>query len=175
MQRSGAPAEATSQYFVAHLGEPTPEVEARLVQWGACCVEHRLVRDGKKCLLYFARAESRSVRQMQSLLRTLSARWKLPLGKLESGWCQLLTEAEFRDCVPATPTRMTPCHAVWRRRAAATSRCHAWILAAGCCCVFLRDSTSAVTSFWEPCARSVRADVPQQCLKAYEKSLFTIL
>ena len=39
---------------------------------------------------------------MQSLLRTLSARWKLPLGKLESGWCQLLTEAEFRDCVPAT-------------------------------------------------------------------------
>ena len=102
MQRSGAPTEATSQYFVAHLGVATPEVEARLVQWGACCVEHRLVRDGKKCLLYFARAESRSVRQMQSLLRTLSARWKLPLGKLESGWCQLLTETEFRDCVPAT-------------------------------------------------------------------------
>ena len=102
MLRSGAPTEATSQYFVAHLGEATPEVEARLVQWGACCVEHRLVRDGKKCLLYFARAESRSVRQMQSLLRTLSARWKLPLGKLESGWCQLLTETEFRDCVPAT-------------------------------------------------------------------------
>ena len=102
MQRSGAPTEATSQYFVAHLGVATPEVEARLVQWGACCVEHRLVRDGKKCLLYFSRAESRSVRQMQSLLRTLSARWKLPLGKLESGWCQLLTETEFRDCVPAT-------------------------------------------------------------------------
>ena len=102
MQRSGAPTEATSQYFVAHLGEATPEVEARLVQWGACCMEHRLVRDGKKCLLYFARAESRRVRQMQSLLRTLSARWKLPLGKLESGWCQLLTETEFRDCVPAT-------------------------------------------------------------------------
>ena len=102
MLRSGAPTAATSQYFVAHLGEATPEVEARLVQWGACCVEHRLVRDGKKCLLYFARAESRSVRQMQSLLRTLSARWKLPLGKLESGWCQLLTETEFRDCVPAT-------------------------------------------------------------------------
>ena len=39
---------------------------------------------------------------MQSLLRTLSARWKLPLGKLESGWCQLLTETEFRVCVPAT-------------------------------------------------------------------------
>ena len=103
MQRSGAPSAATSQCFVAHLGEATPEVEARLVQWGACCVERRLVRDGKKkCLLYFARAESRSVRQMQSLLRTLSARWKLPLGKLESGWCQLLTETEFRDCVPAT-------------------------------------------------------------------------
>ena len=102
MQRSGAPTEAMSQYFVAHLGEATPEVEARLVQWGARCVEHRLVRDGKKCLLYFARAESRSVRQMQSLLRTLSARWKLPLGKLESGWCQLLTVEEFRACVPAS-------------------------------------------------------------------------
>lgn len=95
-------AEATSQYFVAHLGEATPEVEARLLQWTACCVEHRFVRDDRNCAaLYFARPDSRTVRQMQSLLRTLSARWKLPLGKLESGWCQLLTVDAFRACVPA--------------------------------------------------------------------------
>ena len=87
MQRDSDPTtEATSQYFVAHLGEATPEVEARLLQWAACCVEHRFVRDGRNCAsLYFARPDSWTVRQMQSLLRTLSARWKLPLGKLESG------------------------------------------------------------------------------------------
>jgi hypothetical protein len=66
-------------------------------------MEHRFVRGDHNCAaLYFARAEGRTVRQMQSLLRTLSARWKLPLGKLESGWCQLLTVDEFRACVPAT-------------------------------------------------------------------------
>ena len=104
MQRDSAPTtEATSQYFVAHIGDATPEVEARLLQWGAGCVEHRFMRDDRNCAaLYFARAESRTVRQMQSLLRTLSSRWKLPLGKLESGWCQLLTVDEFRACVPAT-------------------------------------------------------------------------
>ena len=89
MQRKSTPAapvEATSHHFVAHLGEATPEVEARLLQWGAGCVEHCFVRDDHNCAaLYFARSESRTVRQMQSLLRTLSARWKLPLGKLESG------------------------------------------------------------------------------------------
>ena len=86
MQRNSAPTamvEATSQFFVAHLGEATPEAEARLLQWAACCVEHRFVRDDHNCaVLYFARAESRTVRQMQSLLRTLSPRWNLPLGKL---------------------------------------------------------------------------------------------
>ena len=97
-----APAEATSLYFVAHLGETTPEVEARFLQWAACCVEHRFVRDDRNCVaLYFARPESRTVRQMQSLLRTLSARWKVPLGKLGPGWCQLLTAEEFRARVPA--------------------------------------------------------------------------
>ena len=106
MQRNSAPTamvEATSQHFVAHLGEATPEVEARLLQWAAGCVEDRFVRDDRNCAaLYFARPESRTVRQMQSLLRTLSSRWKLPLGKLESGWCQLLTVGEFRASVPAT-------------------------------------------------------------------------
>ncbi len=105
MLRSSAPTalqEVSSNHFVAHLGEATVEVEARLRQWGAGCVEHSLVRNGSNhASLYFARAESRTVRQMQSLLRTLSSRWKLPLGKLEAGWLQALTDDEFRAAVPA--------------------------------------------------------------------------
>ena len=82
-------AEATSNHFVAHLGEAIPEVEARLRQWAAGCVEHSLVRDERNhASLYFARAESRTVRQMQSLLRTLSSRWQLPFGKLEKIGCR---------------------------------------------------------------------------------------
>ena len=132
MQRNSDPTtEATSQYFVAHLGEATPEVEARLLQWAAGCVEHRFVRDDHNCAaLYFARAEGRTVRQMQSLLRTLSARWKLPLGKLDSGWCQLLTADEFRASAPAPQpvshaAGAMPCGF---EEGAAASRCHAWLL-----------------------------------------------
>ena len=92
----------TSQYFVAQLGDATPEVEARLIQWGEGCVEHQFVRDDRKCAaLYFARGDGRTVRQMQSLLRTLTARWKMPLGQLEPGWLRALTLDEFRACVPA--------------------------------------------------------------------------
>ena len=77
----------TSQYFVAQLGDATPEVEARLIQWGKSCVEHQFVRDDRNCAaLYFARGEGRTVRQMQSLLRTLTARWGTPLGQLDAGW-----------------------------------------------------------------------------------------
>ena len=71
----------TSQHFVAQRGDATPEVEARLIQWGKSCVEHHFVRDDRSCAaLYFTRGEGRSVRQMQSLLRTLMARWKMPHG-----------------------------------------------------------------------------------------------
>ena len=92
----------TSQYFVAQLGDATPEVEARLIQWGKSCVEHQFVRDDRNCAaLYFARGEGRTVRQMQSLLRTLTARWKMPMGQLEPGWLRALTLDEFRACVPA--------------------------------------------------------------------------
>ena len=82
--QSGEPA---SKYFVAHLGEATAEVEARLLQWAAGCVAHSLARDERNQVsLYFERAEARTVRQMQSLLRTLSSKWKLPLGPLEKRW-----------------------------------------------------------------------------------------
>ena len=99
--------EATSAYFVAHVGNATPEVEARLLQWAAGCVEHHFERDvgTSRASLYFARAESRTVRQMQSLLRTLTARWKLPLGQLDPGWLRALTAEEFRRaCGPQEPT-----------------------------------------------------------------------
>ena len=36
---------------------------------------------------------------MQSLLRTLTARWRLPLGKLEAGWLQPFSVDEYRAAV----------------------------------------------------------------------------
>ena len=102
-------AEATSNHFVAQLGEATSEVEARLRQWAASCVEHCFVRDEiSRASIYFARAESRTVRQMQSLLRTLTSRWGLPMGKPEAGWLQPLTAEEFRAAVADAALCDTP-------------------------------------------------------------------
>ena len=113
----------TSQYFLAQLGDATPEVEARLIQWGDSCVEHQFVRDDRNCAaLYFARGDGRTVRQMQSLLRTLTARWKMPLGQLEPGWLRVLTLDEFRACVPAAEP-VSP--AVAAAEGAGRSKCEA--------------------------------------------------
>ena len=104
--QSGEPA---SKYFVAHLGEATAEVEARLLQWAAGCVAHSLARDERNQVsLYFERAEARTVRQMQSLLRTLSSKWKLPLGQLEKRWLRALTPDEFRGAAPADKAGARP-------------------------------------------------------------------
>ncbi len=84
--------EATSHYFVAHVGPVSPEVEARLLQWASGCAEHALARDESgRASLYFARQESKTPRSMQSLLRTLTSRWNMPLGKLNASWLQPLT------------------------------------------------------------------------------------
>ena len=92
--------EATYNHFAAHLGDTTAEVEARLRLWGSGCEEYSWVRDASnRATLYFARAERRTTRQMQSLLRTLTARWRLPLGKLEAGWLQPLSVDEYRAAV----------------------------------------------------------------------------
>ena len=65
-------------------------------------MEHRFVRDERnRAAVYFARGEGRTVRQMQSLLRTLTARWGVPLGQLDAGWLRALTLDEFRARVPA--------------------------------------------------------------------------
>ena len=92
--------EATYNHFAAHLGEATGEVEARLRRWASDCEEYGWVRgESNRATLFFARAESRTMRQMQSLLRTLTARWRLPLGKLEAGWLQPLSADEYRAAV----------------------------------------------------------------------------
>ena len=115
--------EVFSNYFVAHLGEASTEVENRLRQWAAGCVEHSLVRDERShASLYFARAESRTARQMQSLLRTLSSRWKLPMGKLEAGWLQPLTVDDFRAIVPEAAPTAEAVDAYEERRSAGTVR-----------------------------------------------------
>ena len=92
--------EAIYNHFAAHLGDTTAEVEARLRLWASGCEEYSWVRDASnRATLYFARAERRTTRQMQSLLRTLTARWRLPLGKLEAGWLQPLSADEYRAAV----------------------------------------------------------------------------
>ena len=92
--------EATYNHFAANLGEATAEAEARLRRWASGCEEYSWERDdSNRATLYFARAESRTTRQMQSLLRTLTSRWRLPLGKLEAGWLQPLSVDEFRAAV----------------------------------------------------------------------------
>ena len=92
--------EATYNHFAAHLAEATGDVEARLRNWASGCEEYSWVRDdSNRATLFFARAESRTTRQMQSLLRTLTARWRLPLGKLEAGWLQPLSVEDYRAVV----------------------------------------------------------------------------
>ena len=104
--------EATSHCFVARLGAAAPDVEARLVQWAsASCLAHCVARDSDgRVSLYLRRKEAKTARAMQSLIRTLTARWGLPLGDLGKGWLELCSEEEFQvaaaggpPCVHADP------------------------------------------------------------------------
>ena len=102
--------EATYNHFAAHLGDTTAEVEARLRLWASGCEEYCWVRDASNlATLYFARAEKRTTRQTQSLLRTLTARWRLPLGKLEAGWLQPLSVDEYRAAVSTATAAESAC------------------------------------------------------------------
>ena len=102
--------EATYNHFAAHLWDTTAEVEARLRLWASGCEEYSWVRDASnRATLYFARAERRTTRQMQSLLRTLTARWRLPLGKLEAGWLQPLSVDEYRAAVSTATAAESAC------------------------------------------------------------------
>ena len=118
MQRSSSPSnEPTSKYFVAKLGALDPAVEQRFQRWAATsCDEHamRQHKDGS-VHLYAVKSSAKTARQYQSLLRTLSSHWKLPLGKLDRGWLSLLNEGEYRTAVgsqspdrPASPGAALP-------------------------------------------------------------------
>ena len=102
-----SPSEPTSCYFVANLGNLDAAVVERLRRWAeASSAEHAIRRhaDGS-VTLYASRAAAKTSRQYQSLLRTLSSHWKMPFGKLDSGWLSLLTEHEYRAVVGATNER----------------------------------------------------------------------
>ena len=102
-----SPSEPTSCYFVANLGNLDSAVVERLRRWAeASSAEHAIRRhaDGS-VTLYTSRAAAKTARQYQSLLRILSSHWKMPFGKLESGWLSLLTEHEYRSAVGATNER----------------------------------------------------------------------
>ncbi len=72
-------------------------------------MEHRFIRDERNCAaLYFARGEARTVRQMQSLIRTLTTRWGLPLGQLGARWLRAVTLDEFRAAVGADERAAEP-------------------------------------------------------------------
>ena len=105
------PEEATSKYFVARVGVLSPEIEARLVRWaGDSCAAHCLARDEEgKVTLYMQRAEAKTARAMNSLVRTLTGRWQMPLGNLGSGWLRLSNEEEFRAAaLPPPPPEVRP-------------------------------------------------------------------
>ena len=104
------PEEATSKYFVARVGALSPDVEARLARWaGESCAAHCLARDGGgNVTLYMQRTEAKTARGMNSLVRTLTGRWKMPLGNLGSGWLRLSNEEEFRAAALPPPPELRP-------------------------------------------------------------------
>ena len=68
--------EPTSQCFIARIGAAAPDLESRLTQWASSsCEAHCVVRDDDgRVSLYLQRKESKTVRAMQSLIRTLTGR-----------------------------------------------------------------------------------------------------
>ena len=89
--------EPTSHCFVARIGPAAPELVSRLVQWAsASCQAHCVARSDDTVSLYLQRHDAKTVRSMQSLLRTLTARWGLPMGDLGKGWLELCTEEDMQ-------------------------------------------------------------------------------
>ena len=95
--------EATSQCFIARLGPAPPDLESRLIQWASSsCQAHCVVRDGDgRVALYLHRKDAKTVRAMQSLIRTLTGRWGLHMGDLGKGWLELCSEEEYQAAASA--------------------------------------------------------------------------
>ena len=63
-------------------------------------VKHVLVRDAEDYVaLYAMRSSGRTARQFQTLLRTLTHRWGVKLGKLGDRWLLLLSPEDFQAAV----------------------------------------------------------------------------
>ena len=104
-----ATSEPTSCCFVARLGNLDPAAEHRLRKWAAAsCAEHILRRGADGLALYAVRHTERTARQFQTSLRTLSSHWRLPFGKLESRWVQLLAVEDYRAAIAGTPAAAAP-------------------------------------------------------------------
>jgi len=58
--------------------------------------------------LYAVRSAEETARQHQSLLRALSSHWRLPFGRLESGWLKLMAVEDYRSAVADTPAVAAP-------------------------------------------------------------------
>ena len=85
--------EPTSHFFIARVGAAAPDLESRSVQWASSsCQAHCVVRDvDGRIALYLHRKDAKTVRAMQSLIRTLTGRWGLHMGDLGKGWLELCT------------------------------------------------------------------------------------
>jgi hypothetical protein len=119
--------EPASCYFIARLGELDPAIVERLEKWAvASCVDYSLRRDEHGFVtLCAARTSAKTVRQLQSLLRTLSAHWKAgSFGKLDRGWLALLTETDFRQAV-ASDTASKDCAIADQENVTVASECAA--------------------------------------------------
>ena len=95
--------EPTSHFFIARVGAAAPDLESRLVQWASSsCQAHCVVRDGDgRVALYLHRKDAKTVRAMQSLIRTLTGRWGLHMGDLGKGWLELCSEEEYQAAASA--------------------------------------------------------------------------
>ena len=90
--------EPTSHFFIARVGAAAPDLESRLIQWASSsCQAHCVVRDDDgRVSLYLHRKETKTVRAMQSLIRTLTSRWGLHMGDLGKGWLELCAEEDYK-------------------------------------------------------------------------------
>ena len=104
--------EPTFQRFVARIGAAAPDLESRLIQWASSsCQAHCVVRDGDgRVALYLHRKDAKTVRAMQSLIRTLTGRWGLHMGDLGKGWLELCSEEDNQAAARAAcGASTTPC------------------------------------------------------------------
>ena len=105
--------EPTSHFFIARVGAAAPDLESRLVQWASStCQAHCVVRDvDGRIALYLHRKDAKTVRVMQSLIRTLTGRWGLHMGDLGKGWLELCTEEDYYRAAAssACDKTMAPC------------------------------------------------------------------